>query len=81
MQETSAVKFLRDTTVCVDYSRRSLSQLLNTIYLFIMNDRTIRTYIVQEKSANKVIKKLRQRKMRNQVTHIVVSKHATIRKN
>jgi len=37
-------------------------------------------YIVQEESANKVIKKLRQRKMRYQVTHIVVCKRATITK-
>jgi len=39
------------------------------IYLFIYYERSYNTYIVQEESANKVIKKLRRRKMRNQVTH------------
>jgi len=49
------------------------------IYLLIYYEWSYNTYIVQEESANKVI---RQRKMRNQVTHIVVYKHAnTIRKN
>ena len=50
------------------------------IYLFIYYEWSYNTYIVQEESANKVTKKLRQSKMRNQVSHrTVVLKHATIR--